>query len=112
MAFAALLAPAELPAPSIYVVPAAGVGEFRAGLDRHGIAHHAADPDEVSEVDHSVRHTHSLLAIAERVFSSRRIVTILAGQCLEAGVTIHTGATGGRHRARGRQGDRGETRGR
>jgi glycine/D-amino acid oxidase-like deaminating enzyme len=92
-AFSALLAGAELPtAGSIYVVPTADLGEFRAGWDRHGIGHRAADPDDVSEVDRSVRDTHCLVAVAERVFSSRRVVTILAGQCLSAGVTLHTGA--------------------
>jgi glycine/D-amino acid oxidase-like deaminating enzyme len=40
-----------------------------------------------------VRETHCLLAIHERVFSSRRIIAILAGQCLAAGVTIIVGAT-------------------
>jgi glycerol-3-phosphate dehydrogenase len=91
--FSALFAGAELPAAgSIYVVPAADVGEFRAGLDRHGIGHRATDPDSVSEVDRSVRDTHCLVAVAERVFSSRGIVAIVAGQCLAAGVTIHIGA--------------------
>ena len=47
----------------------------------------------MSDLDSSVRDTYSLLAIGERVFSSRRIVSILAGQCLAVGVTIHTGAT-------------------
>jgi glycine/D-amino acid oxidase-like deaminating enzyme len=93
-AFTALVADAELTAgETIYVVPAAEAADFLNRLDRHGISHNTADPGDVAEVDESVRDTHRLVSIGEQVFSSRRIVAILAGQCLAAGVAIHTGTT-------------------
>jgi hypothetical protein len=67
--------------------------DFLAGLNRHHIGYRAIDPDEAPEIDPGVRATHRLVGVGERVFSSRRIVAILAAQCLAAGVTVLTGAT-------------------
>jgi glycine/D-amino acid oxidase-like deaminating enzyme len=93
-AFSALLADAELPvAETVYVVPTGEAGDFRARLDQHRIGFRDTDPDDVAELNRSVRDTHTLLTIGERVFSSRRVVATLAGQCLAAGVTVLTGAT-------------------
>jgi len=93
-AFSALVADAELAVnETVYVVPTSDASDFRARLDQYGIGYRTADSHQVPEVDRSVCDTHNLLCIGERVFSSRRIVTILAGQCLAAGVTVITGAT-------------------
>jgi glycerol-3-phosphate dehydrogenase len=93
-AFSALVADAELNAgETIYVVPTADATDFVARLNQHGISHDSADPHDVPELDESVRDAHRLVSIGERVFTSRRIVAILAGQCLAAGVAILTGTT-------------------
>jgi hypothetical protein len=92
-AFSALVPDAELPTDeAVYVVQAADVADFRARLEQQAIGYRTVDPDDVGELARSVRRTHSLLAIGERVFSSRRIVATIAGQCLAAGVTVVAGA--------------------
>jgi hypothetical protein len=91
-AFSALLGTAELPVEdAVYVLPATETAEFLFHLDTHGITHHRLAPDEVPELRRSVATTHVLIAIRERVFSSRRIIATLTAQCLAAGVTILTG---------------------
>ena len=91
-AFQSLLSCAEIPVNrAIYIVRTDEMDEFRAGLDRHGISHRGAGFEDVPEVDPRLRSAHQLLEVSERVFSSRRIIAILAGQCLAAGVTIQTG---------------------
>jgi hypothetical protein len=93
-AFSALVAEAELAVgKAVYAVPTPEVGDLVARLDEHRIAYQATDHDDVEELERSVRDTHTLLTIRERVFSSRRIVATLTGQCLAAGVTVLTGAT-------------------
>jgi glycine/D-amino acid oxidase-like deaminating enzyme len=93
-AFSALVPDAELPADwAIYIVPTPDAPDFLDRLRRHRIAYHATDPGQVPEVHHAVRDAHRLVAIGERVFSSRRIIAVLAGQCLTAEVTVITGAT-------------------
>lgn len=89
-AFTTLLAGAELPAlPACYVVPIDEADGFRTHLDQHGIPHQTATGQDLNPDAGGYR----LVQVDERVFSSRRIVTILAGQCLTAGVTLCTGAT-------------------
>jgi glycine/D-amino acid oxidase-like deaminating enzyme len=91
-AFSALLSTAELPADdAVYVLPTTETTDFLAHLDTHGITHHRLTPDDVPELRRSVSATHVLIAIRERVFSSRRIIATLTAQCLAAGVTILTG---------------------
>lgn len=93
-AFSALLADAELAAnDSVYIVPAREAPDFLARLEQHEIDYHTRDPGHAPEIDPAVAETHQLVTITERVFSSRQIVAILAGQCLAAGITILTGAT-------------------
>jgi glycine/D-amino acid oxidase-like deaminating enzyme len=92
-AFTELLAEAELATESaVFVVPAADVWAFREGLDRHGIPFVKTDAAIVPEIAPTAAAGHELLAVSERVFSSREIVRILAGQCLSAGVRILPGA--------------------
>ncbi|GAB3811562.1 NAD(P)/FAD-dependent oxidoreductase [Micromonospora zhanjiangensis] len=92
-AFSVLLTDAEIPTDeAVYVLPGAEVDNYVALLDHHGIAYQATDSYHVDELNRSAIHTHALLRIRERAFSSRRIVATLAGQCLAAGVTIITGA--------------------
>lgn len=92
--FTALLAAAELPhEPAVYVVPTAESGEFRAALDRYAVAFRAADSDSAAELAKPVLAGNTLTVVHERVFSSRRIVALLAAQCLAAGVAVLTGAT-------------------
>lgn len=92
--FSALVAAAELTTEqSVYIVPASHAPDFLTRLDRHRIGYRTTAADQVPEIDPAVRDTHHLVTIGERVFSSRRIVAILAGQCLAAGVTVLTGAT-------------------
>lgn len=91
-AFSALFGAAELPAAdAVYVLPTAETTDFLTYLDARRITHHRLAPGDVPELRRSVTTTHTLLAIQERVFSSRRIVEALAAQCLAAGVTILTG---------------------
>ena len=91
-AFSALLGTAELPvADAVYVLRPTETTEFLTHLDTHGITHHRLAPDDVPELRRSVTARHALLAIGERVFSSRRIIATLTAQCLAAGVTILTG---------------------
>lgn len=92
-AFSALVGDAELPTDeTVYVVRDADVADFCSRLDQQAIGYRTVDPDDVCELDQSARRAHRLLAIGERVFSSRRIVATLAGQCLAAGVTVVAGA--------------------
>jgi len=92
-AFSALVADAELSTePTVYIVPTPDAPDFLARLDWHGIGYRVTDANQVPELDPTVRGTHRLATIDERVFSSRRIVAILAGQCLAAGVTVMAGA--------------------
>jgi glycine/D-amino acid oxidase-like deaminating enzyme len=69
------------------------VGDLLAHLAQHRISYRETDPQDVPELNRSVRDAHAFLAVSERVFSSRRIVATLTGQCLAAGVTILTGTT-------------------
>jgi glycine/D-amino acid oxidase-like deaminating enzyme len=93
-AFSALVPDAELPADqAVYIVPAPDAPGFLGRLDRYGIGYHAIDSGQVPEVSPQMRDACHLVTIRERVFSSRRIVAALAGQCLAASVVILTGAT-------------------
>lgn len=93
-AFSVLLGTAELPVDdAVYVLSPPEAAEFLAHLDTHGITHHRLAPDDVPELRRSVTTRHVLIAIRERVFSSRRIIATLTAQCLAAGVTILTGNT-------------------
>ncbi|GAB3862110.1 NAD(P)/FAD-dependent oxidoreductase [Dactylosporangium cerinum] len=90
-AFTTLLADAELPTqPAVYVVHRAD--DFRAHLDQYGIAHQPGTTHDLA-ADTSDGTAYRLVQVEERVFSSRRIVTILAGQALAAGVAVCTGVT-------------------
>lgn len=96
-AFTTLLGDAELPvADAVYIVPPDDAAAFLAGLQDHRIPHRRLCADEVPELRPAVTGSHVLVSVAERVFSSRRLVEILAGQCLAAGVRILTSATVGR----------------
>jgi glycerol-3-phosphate dehydrogenase len=91
-AFTALFASAELTAePAVYVVPPADAGAFLAGLDAFQIPHGRLTADAVDELPRAAAASHVLVTVRERVFSSRRIVEILTGQCLAAGVRVLTG---------------------
>ncbi|MDG4755840.1 FAD-dependent oxidoreductase [Micromonospora sp. WMMD718] len=93
-AFRAIAADAELAADqTVYLVPTPQAPDFLTRLDRHGIGYRTTDPDEAPEVDPAVLAGHRAVNVGERVFSSRRVVAILAGQCLAAGVALLTGAT-------------------
>jgi glycine/D-amino acid oxidase-like deaminating enzyme len=93
-AFSALVPDAELPADqAIYIVPTPDAPDFLDRLRRHRIAYGVTDPGQVPEVHFAVRDAHRLVTIGERVFSSRRIIAVLAGQCLAAAVTVITGAS-------------------
>ncbi|MBI1759380.1 MAG: FAD-binding oxidoreductase [Actinobacteria bacterium] len=93
-AFGTLLAAAELPTdPAVYVVPDADTPAFLTGLDTHRIPYQRTAADTVDELPADIAAAHVLVTVNERVFSSRRLVEILAGQCLAAGVTILTGST-------------------
>ncbi|GAA3298480.1 FAD-dependent oxidoreductase [Dactylosporangium vinaceum] len=95
-AFTTLLPAAELPTqPAVYVVHRADADGFRSHLDQHGIAHQpGATHDLATDANGaSGGNAYQLVQVAERVFSSWRIVTILAGQALAASVTVCTGVT-------------------
>ncbi|MEV6928108.1 FAD-dependent oxidoreductase [Dactylosporangium sp. NPDC051485] len=92
-AFTTLLAAAELPTqPAVYVVHRSDADGFRSHLDQHGIAHQPGAAHDLA-ADTGDGDAYRLVQVGERVFSSRRIVTILAGQVLAAGVTVCTGVT-------------------
>jgi len=93
-AFTTLLGAAELTADdAVYVVPAPEDAAFRACLDHHQIPHQRLPVYDVPELRAAVADSHVLIAVGERLFSSRRLVEILTGQCLAAGVHIQTGIT-------------------
>lgn len=89
--FDMLLADAELPSSgAVYVVPERSSRSFYAGLDHFRIEHEILRPSDVPEVRPSEGGSDVMVRIRERVFSSRRIIEILAGQCLAVGVQILT----------------------
>jgi glycine/D-amino acid oxidase-like deaminating enzyme len=93
-AFSALVSDAELPAEqAVYIIPAPDAPGLLDRLDRHGIGYQTIDSGQVPEVNPEMRDACRLVTIGERVFSSRRIVAVLAGQCLAAGVVILAGTT-------------------
>jgi hypothetical protein len=88
-AFTTLADDAELPVgDAVYLLPTTQADAFLTGLDAHRIPHRLISADSVPELRPSVAGAHTLIALRERVFSSRRILTLVVGQCLAAGVTL------------------------